>query len=529
MPKIYEPIEAVAGTVLRPIVYDVARTIMEWTGIPNIRIIFPDGAEEAYQPGSSIDNLGPDKINLTSQGMVSIRVREKYTEEKMLTAAVLQMDNEALFRDSSVGFYLVPSYAETDLEMEIEYRATDKETAARWRDEVHQRVATNRAGLVHTVSYNYIVPIEYNNLIRHIHALRENQAGYGQTFDEYIDQCFVKEVSETVTIAGTEPRWTVAQNQTRVLGHFDFTSPEPAQKAGEASSMTTSFTYKIKYATPVGVMADYPLLVHNQLVDDKWIVITEPDPAVSNDVHQAKSTNAIRYFEIYRRTPRTVESGMRFPPYHEFMPKSVASSTLQVASILIGVNPFDGTDSNRNFMNISELDEDISFSEQFLKFLKKEHCYLNTYGLSFAHVSVYNGRMPIHSSRYSIDKDLNIWLNEEPNLRDTYYIRIALVTDPFVLTDRTRNRMRDHGSDLIMISETICPNLKEYGMLPKIQHGDYITRADADTLYTRLRQCTKTSFGGLGTDQVPVQWNLANGLYIVAHRHDDLKDGIPKC
>lgn len=528
MPKIYVPIEAVNSTVRRPIVYDVARKVMEWTGIPKIRIIFPDEAEENYQPGSSIDNQRPDQVNLSSQGMVFIRVREKYTEEKMLSAAVLQMDNEPMFRDRDLGVYLVPSYAETDMDIEVEYRATDQHTANRWRDEIHQRVATNRAGLVHDVSYNFLVPIEYNNLLRHIHALRENQAGYGQSFDEYVSEHFVKDISETVTVNGAEPRWTMAQTQTRVLGHFDFTSPETAQKPGEGTATTSSFTYKVKYATPVGVAADYPLLVHNQLIDDKWIVITEPDPAVGYSVHQAKTTNAIRYFEIYNRTPRTVESGMRFPPYHEFMPKAIQTSTLQIASVLIGVNPYDGTEANRNLMNIGELDEDVSFSDQFLAFLKHEHCFLNTYGLSFAYVSVYNGSMPMHSSRYSVDKDLNVWLNEEPNLRDTYYVRIALVTDPFVLTDRTRNRMRERGKDLLMISETICPNLKEYGMLPKIQHGDYITRVDGNTLYTRLRQCTKTSFGGLGTDQVPVQWNLANGLYIVAHRHADMVGGIPK-
>lgn len=528
MPKIYMPIEAVTGTVRRPIVYDVARTIMEWTGIGDIRIIFPDSAEEAYQPGSSIDNQGPNKINLASQGMILIRVREKYVEERMLSAAVLQMDNEAVFVDRETGLYLVPAYAQTEMDLEIEYRAEDPHRARRWRDEIHQRVATNRAGLVHNVSYNFLVPIEYNNLVRHIHALRENQAGYGETFDEYIDKCFVKDVSETVTINGAEPRWTVAQTQTRVLGHFDFTTPEEAQKAGEGTSATTSFVYKLQYATPVGMAADYPLLVHNQLIDDKWVVITEPDPAVEYNVHQAKTTNAIRYFEIYNRTPRTVESGMRFPPYHEFMPKTVPTSTLQIASVLLGINPNDGTSSNRNLLNLAELDEDVCYAERFLAFLRKEHCYLNTYGLSFVHVSVYNGNMPIHSSRYSVDKDLNVWLNEEPNLRDTYYIRIALVTDPFVLTDRTRNRMRDHGEELIMIAETVCPNLKEYGMLPKVQHGNYITRVDGNTLFTRIRQCTKTSFGGLGTDQVPVQWNLANGLYIVAHRAASLKDGIPK-
>ncbi len=526
MPKVYTACDGTSDTVTRPIVFDVARKIMEWTGIKDVRILFPGKSEEAYQPGSTQDSLSRTQVNLDSQGLIQIQVKETFEKDRLLTAAVFQLDNTCIFKDKALGVYLVPVYTNTDLELEISFRSTDKSTAERWRNEYHQRIATNRAGLIHTVTYNYLIPEEYKTLLRHIHALRENQAGYGQTFDEYIDQHFEKTVNETTTQAGTEARWTVSENQTRVIGHFDFEAgPEESRKNGEGSANEVTFTYQVKYGAPLGVAADYPLLVHNQQIDPIWINTAENynDPAIDLDIQRAKSTRAIMHFERWNQVVMTKEAGFRFPAYHEFFPVTVADSTIQVASVLIGCNPPADDGSNRNLMNLAELDEDLCLSEDFLKFCKHEHKHLNTYGLSFVCVDVYIDGFPLHNARYHVDEDLNIWLNEEPDLRKTYYVRLSLVTDPYILTNRTRDRMREMGKELNMIAGIVCPNLTEFGMLAKIVSDNYVTRAEAGKLYDRIRKCTKTSFGGLLSDQAPVSWNLVNTLYIVVHRASELK------
>lgn len=526
MPKIFIPNRGVSESVTRPIVFDVARKIMEWTGIGDVRILFPGKSEEAYQPGSNIDELDRAKINLSSENLIRIRVRETFEKDRLLTSAVLQLDNKCIFKDTDVGVYLVPAYTKTDLDLEIEFRSTDKNSADRWRNEYHQRISTNRAGLVHTVSYNYLIPEEYKNLLRHVHALRENQAGYGESFDEYTDKYFLKTVAESTTLAGTEPRWTVSENQTRVLGHFEFDGgPDEAQKQGEGSAVSSSFTYKVQYATPLGVAADYPILIHNQLIDSQWLapaMENENDPAIDYPLSSSGSTSAIMQFERWNQVASSKESGLRFPPFHEFFPKSVFASTLSIASVLIGCNPPDAEGDNRNLMNLTELDDEYKLSDQFIKMCKREHRGLNKYGHSFVNVSVYNSGYPMHESRFHVDKDLNVWLTEEPDLRKTYYVRLSLVTDPFILSNKVREYMRDYGQDLNMIAGVLCPNLIEYDMLAKLVNGNYVTRVEADKLYDRIRKCTKTSFGGLMSDHAPVTWKLVNTLFVVAHKSSEL-------
>lgn len=524
MPKVLYPIEDTKESVTRPVVFDVARQVQQWTNMPDVPILFPGETEAAAQPGSTINN---DKSfnKFEADALWRISIEEETDRDRILATAVHQTDHGEFFLDEALGVFMRPMYSQTNLKLNFEMRTTDKNTAERWRAEIRARVSTNLDVREHSINYHYLVPIEYEELLSHIHDLREAQGGYGEDYETWIKNCFTRNMTVLTTQSGTEGRWAVREQQGRVIGLFEFEGePDEGSKEGETSQWSLSFTYRIMYEKPIAVSAEFPLLIHNQLIDERFIPSTPKETARQYASRSSRSATAMGAFEVDALAKPTVQSGIRLPDYHEFYPRSVFRKTLQVVSALLMLEMDENTNKAGRFMvNLAEMDEEFLFREEFLSFLKSEHRWLNKYGESFVNVSVYRGDIPISHERFHVDEDLNVVFDEDPSIRDTFYMRISVITDPNVLSEKARDRAREHVDGLLLCGAAVCPNLVKDGHLPKILAGKYIPRLEAEKFYRRIAQCTNTHQAGVIGDMAVVQWNHAMIFFIEAQKKEILE------
>jgi hypothetical protein len=525
MPKVLHTNDGIRESVTRPVVFDITRQIQEWTGLEAMNILFPGDAEVAIQPGSSI-NADPAYTNTTpSQSKWRVSIKEEHRTEKLMSTAVHQMEHPEFFYDESLGVFLRPVYSPTILTLEFEYRSTDVNNARRWRDEIRARVSTNRDIRTHIVNYSYLVPKEFMPLLEHIHELRENQAGYGDDLEKYLADHFTQNVTKLSTLAGTEERWAIAEQQARIMGQFEFQElPDEPEKQGETSAYRQAFSYRIYYDCPIATAADYPVLVHNQLIDAKYLMISPVDDFNTYESRSPRSVTALGAFEVDQLAKPTIRSGLRLPHFHEFYPRSVLRNTLQVLSALVGVDDPAVNPNNRRIMGFSEIDEQWEFRDEFISFLKYDHAYLNKYGESMVNVAVYDGSMPLHHSLFSVDADLNVILNFDPDLRRTYYVRLCLMTDPFMdLSDAAKDRARGHADGMILIGASLAPDLVRRQMLPSVLgDSNYITRAEGIKFFKDIRSLTTGHAGGLHADHAIVQWNTVMILFIETGHISDI-------
>lgn len=526
MPKLLETNDGIRESVTRPVAFDIARQLMDWTGLKQIRTMFPGDDEQAAQPGSTIDNEAA--FNHTpSSAMWRMKVKEEHRREFLLATAVHQAEHPEIFVDASIGVHMRPIYSPTVLTFDFEFRSTDYSSARRWIDELRLQVSAGRAGSRnHIVNYSYYIPKEYIPILEHIHALRESRAGYGEDFETYLDKCFTKNVTIATTMAGTEPRYVVAEQQGRVQGQYEFEElPDEPQKNGDTSAYTQAFSYRIYYDSPTGTALDYPVLVHNQLIDEQFLFLQPKDDAEAFASRMPHSVGALNAFEVDRLACPTVKSGIRLPEFHEFYPRSAPRYTLQVLAILVSVDDPVTNPDNRKIMNFNEIDETWMFRDEFISHLKYDYQYLHKYGESLVNLTVYDGHMPLHYSLFHVDEDLNVVLDFEPDLRRTYYVRLSLLTDPTQMSSAARDRARNNAEGLILIGATLCPNLVKYGLIPKpLGNSNYITREDGEKFFQRIRQCTGSFHGGLLADHAIVQWNTVMILFIEAGSKNDVKD-----
>jgi hypothetical protein len=523
MPKVLEINDGVRESVTRPVVFDIARQLQEWTGLGPTNILFYGDGDVAAQPGSTIDDEA--SFNRTAgQSFWRVKVKEEHRRDWLLATAVHQTEQAEIFYDEALSVYMRPVYSPTLLTFDFECRVSDVNSASKWYDEFRARVSTGRFSRTHVINYSYLIPEKYIPLLEHIHMLRESQAGYGEDLETYLSNHFTANVTKSATLAGTQERYAVVEQQGRIMGQFDFDElPDEPSKEGDGSTYTQTFSYKVYFDCPIATAMDYPVLVHNQLIDEHYLMYQPKDDLQTFESRSPRSATALGAFEVDRLARPTVKSGLRLPEFHEFYPRSVPNHTLQVLSALVGVeNPADNPD-NRKIMNFSEIDEKWEFRPEFLNHLKFDYKYLHKYGESLVNVTVYDNHMPLHYSQFFVDKDLNITLNFDPDLRRTYYVRLALVTDPSVLSRAAQDRARENAEGLILLGAAMCPDLVKNKMLPPVL-GDtnYITRAEAEKFYKRIRQCTGTHQAGLLADHAIVQWNTVMILYIETGRMSEL-------
>lgn len=515
MPKVLEINDGVRETVTRPVVFDIARQLQEWTGLGPTQILFFGDGEVAAQPGSTIDD--EEAYNRAAgQSFWRIKIKEEHKREQLLSTAVHQTEQMEFFSDPALGVHMRPVYSPTLLTFEFECRKSDVNTARKWYDEFRTRVSAGRFLRTHVINYSFLIPKKYFTLLEHIAALRENQAGYGEDAETYISNHFSANVTQVATMAGTEVRYAVTEQQGRVMGQFDFDElPDEPTKEGDKSTHVQAFTYKIHFDSPIGTAMDYPVLVHNQLIDQEWLMFQPKDDFQTFESRSPRSATALGAFEVDRLARPTVKSGLRLPEFHEFYPRSVPAHTLQVLSALVGIeNPADNPD-NRKIMSFFEIDENWEFRPEFIAHLKFDHKWLHKYGESLVNITVYDGHMPLHHSLFHVDQDLNVVLNFDPDLRRTYYVRVSLLLDPSVLSQAARDRARDNAEGLILIGAAMCPDLVKNKMLPQtLGDTNYIAKPEGEKFYTRIRQCTGTHTGGIYADHATVQWNTVMILYI---------------
>ena len=511
MPKLVFTNPGVQDSVTRPVVLDVIRQLLKWTGLPrDTQIQFPGENGKVPQPGSTI--TAEEEFNFfNTHTQWTIEVEERAQEDRGLSMAVFQEENVHVLWDGDTRVYLKPAYSATDVIITIRHRATDKDRMTRWREEMRTRVAMGREARVHDVKYSYLIPLEYIPILEEIHRMREAVAPYGEDFEAYMARYTSTKVRKLSTLAGTELVWGVAEAQARILGYFDFELiPDKGDKGSEDSTSSTSVTYTFKYDKPVASVLEYPLMVHNQLMIKKYRPTALPPRIEDNKLSYSLSSRALASWESYRASEGLGHQGIGIPEFDEFMPAkgSVPIDTIRLVTGLTGIDP----ENPRDLLQLDQLgDHDID--PDVLVFMRGEGAAMVRHGASLVHVSVYRHEYLMSPSDFTITPELMVRLNEPANLRDVYHVRVSLYERPRLLPIQARERMRRHCTATRKILYALNPDLEKHNALPTCLPGNILPKADLDKALGIMDLRHDTQYNG----QV-YQFNTVATLMIAATR-----------
>src|SRR5574343_1322401 len=338
--------------ITRPVAENVVAHILKVTGLSkNTPIIHQGPTHTAQLEGSNLEgSLNTARFGQSER--LFIEVREGFVEEDLLTMQTHAKEAFSLFRDTALGVELRPLYSQTELTVSIVFRAGDRPSAERWRNGLRRKIAEGLMAMTHEINYYYIIPRNLIGLLVDIHQLRENVAGYGEDIQTWFKNCWNPRATTLVNMAGKAPELAINETQVGCIGYFDFESPPEHEKKEEGSVWEISLDYKLRYDKPISVYAQYPLIVHQQRLGERWFDRLGPYTNQHEKLAPSVSRNAYNALVAQHTPPRIpAVCGVQFPTYDDWLPHNKTPHTSSVFRLLIQVSQSDLHD----VVNINQL------------------------------------------------------------------------------------------------------------------------------------------------------------------------------
>lgn len=515
MPRAVTVLPYDVETITRPVTMGVIRELLRILRLDDgpVEVVYSGGTEAMAQPGSNVDGSN-EAPKFGHNAQLKVEVQERAIEDRVLAMSVQNNDHSPVFHDENLGVRLTPIYAMHEVQLQATYRAKSRAEAQRFRHDMLVRVAQLRDVQPQQMTYSYAIPYDYLNLLLHIHTLREAQAGYGQDFNEWLSCNLDVRSTQLVNMAGQYPELRIPENQIHNWGAFSEFLPaaDPADKNGNSGTWLINFSYRFQYDKPIACRAEWPLMVHNQLVSGPWIHEQNASGEQIDPWRQKHHSSRVRHAmdvvaELYDRPCVTGYREAIVPSIDEWSTRLLRPDTAGIAQVLVqavGEDPHD-------VFNLRDLPE-IEFDADVLEFLKTESRWLNKYGESIFHVSFYENDRPQSDDIIHVTPFLAIRTTNPMDLRKVYHVRLELLWDLFSLRPSALTRLSQGGLGAWKLLMDMQFRMSDRAYRPRLLNDQYIPIEDIRIIARRMLELKRPLSGS--REAIP----LTVGNYTVVTR-----------
>lgn len=458
MPNLLIPIKATMDPISRRVAKSVIDKVIEITNMDDTRVEIRGELGIATNPGGEMGDKG--KMNrFAHQGRVIVTFTETYRDSEVINAAVRHADAQPIFEDKATLVLIKPVYSYTDVELNYTYRAASLQEAEMWRNDIKIRLADNRNQHLHELEYHYPVPAWCSLMLRHVHELREKVGGYGESLGEYLRKYYTQRATVVTAPDGDIKKslLVIAEKQIGVQGWFDFIEPEKAEKNDDGASYNVGFVYKFNYKKPVEVNMNYPLVIHNQLIDARFIprpFKMDPDKKLNYKGEMQFSLDTFDYG--VRFAPRPM-GGIAIPDFDEWIPEMVPNWTSSLITWMTVVEPKDLQ------LIFSERDVlDTGFHPDVLAYMKRCGNRMTQRGACALHLCLYRDTQPIADGDLEIiqtEKAFEVRSKSMPDIRLGYHLRLSFCTNGGLYTPEAMRELSTYGMTTLRMFQTVVNNL----------------------------------------------------------------------
>jgi len=443
--------------ISRPVAMQITRQVAQQAALSNIPIRFAGGGGALTTIGSTLDDRGETTDRLPSDANVSIEVTEEYSED-FISPAVLRAEQQLFFADTELGVYLKPVYQRITGSIEVKYTAADRTSAEVWLRKMKRRASQYLIENLHQIDYHYPVPMEVLIVLKEIHRLRENRAGYGETIGEYLRKNFVKSMTSISDVSGKNPLMVIKEQQSAVVGRYDFTTAPPRpQKENDTGAWSVGFTYYYYYDRCDQVVMNYPVSIHGQLLSVKYRPDTKPYEIEDYFNKRSLSRTALQNFTYEQRLGAAWEQepGIPIPTFDDWLPSYKMPSSQNVFRVLLSVDDNDPT----ALLNLTDLGawKINPMMENYLK--SSPVSLLNPYESLF-NILVFENDTIYGPDNLMVGANLDVRTITDMNPRKQYHLTLNLLLDVRRLTDAAILRLAKHGQfaqNVITFIDPTCP------------------------------------------------------------------------
>lgn len=501
MPTIYRACPDIEHSFTRPVLLEVVRDILARTGLPaDTRLFLPSDLDNDIQTGQAL-GTNPNNVKFSGTDKFTITAVEEIDPGKILSTAVIRQEQYPIAIDRELGLLLKPIFGESRFRLDIRFRSTDAARVKYWADMFRVKAAQMRDLYHHNPHYSYYVTNDILERFAHIHDLSERVAPYGRSFKEFMNHVFSKRASHLVNSSGNQAVLAISEQSIGAQGWFNFSRiPDADERYEDGAARVVGFSYVVAVDKPLGLVFQYPLMVHNQLVAPEYYPAkTDAQVINTSKVGRSASLSALEMFETKRLdSVYHSNAGLSIPAIDEFLPDNVLPDTVRIYTALTSISASD----RRTLMKLDDTGEFI-LSDQLKEFMRAEKNWLGVDYGSLIGASVYRGQQIQEFSNFEVADDLTISAKYDLDLRQIHRVRLGILTKWHALSESGQKRARALGELTNYLLKTIYPHMADL----TIVNGE-ITKADWRDLIWQMAQSNKP-FGG---------WMRVQNFFINASR-----------
>lgn len=451
MPTVALELSETQDSITRPVVVGVMNDLIERFDLPDTTNINYEGSGAAMLKQGSVLQNHDDDAAFPFSPQANIDVVEEYMDEGVLTTAVQRYNNAYVFHDPHLHVNIKPVYTLCETTITLEYRFQNKNAALRWRDQFRRKMSEGMMVLLHEVIYHYPVPKVFNVILQEIHDKREAVAGYGEDFLTWLCKYYIDTVTFLTNLNGTHGLPAIPEKQIQVQGWLSFDNqPSNVQKQNEEGAWTVGFDYKFRYNKPTAMVMEYPIVIHNQLLGDRFVSKAVP----YNPYNQPRRPNWTGYlndnFSLINYSPDMAFKGYVIPDYDDWMPTGTNYKEVPLFTFLVGVED----DDPKQIVNLLELG-DIALTQSVANYLYRHRTKITHYQASVFHLTFYKGKQVMSPETIEVDEDLNVRSVQDLNPRDVHHVRLSLITDLGNLSQKAVDNLRNDPEVCIQVVDLL--------------------------------------------------------------------------
>jgi len=474
MPAVVKTIAETTQAITRPVVMGAIDLLKKYTGIKESVVVQVfTNSNAAALPGTQINAGDGADRKFDAHEKIKADYTEEYDDTDALTAPTNWRDNVPIFLDQPLQVFLRPVYVKAKVDIRMEYRFTNEAAAQRWLADIRTYVSMERAELPMELEYSYQIPTAELVVLAHIHELRENVAGYNQTLTEWFREKFDDRVTVQKTNSEKGHQFSVQERQGGILGWFDFTMPPQPERNDTNGTWIAQFGFTFVYDKPISVMLNYPVMVHNQIVDSKY----RKDPTPYTLTEQRLMNISRRAYEKLPFTrPREWQhpiGGIVVPSYDDWLPTKFDSATTSVFTTIIMVD----SEDPYQIANLQEMGN-WEINPILLEWVRENKKSVFKLNMSPFVIEFYSENTRWTPEALYLDESLNLRSVTPLSERQRHHLRFAMVSDLSVLSEPYARILRNSGKVCIEVLKIVDPTLEPRGFIPRLRGGKMVAPLD---------------------------------------------------
>ncbi len=428
------PIRGEYDSITRPVSLGILKDIKDTLYLnPDIRTKLYNQIEDFH----TMYQTGPLGLTENAPKLEEIKfsVTEETNTETLITTSTNYIDYKPVLHDTDVNAYIKPIYVESIIKFSIKYKSRSRTNVGNFINMLRLSAAETNFSKFHNIEYTFYLPPEILELFLDISRLKHNVTKDNTNYEDYL----IKYSDGRLSIVGgldgntNNMNIVVKEKQRDVIGYFESDIIEVKEEYDSNENIwIADFTYTLKYNKPTALVISYPVLIYNQLLPEKYIVMQDnlgdsgkmnyPTTYMGNMFSPFHNTNILNK-ELNKLNFKG--KFLNIPNFDNFIPTVTIPYYTAVFSVLVAISEED----RRSLLNLKDL-MDYQLNQDIINcLLNGEWKYICQRYKSLFYITLYENDKLMPDGSITIDADLNIVATKDLDLTKTYRVVFYILTD----------------------------------------------------------------------------------------------------